>query len=88
MSFAINNKLSFFDSFQFLSFFLDSLVKNLSKDNFKYLIQKFDKNKLDLVKENVFCPYKYMTDFQKFKEKLPSKEMFYSSLRAKRISDK
>ena len=34
MSFTINNKLSFIDSFQFLSSPLDSLVKNLSKDDF------------------------------------------------------
>ena len=36
MSFAINNKLSFMDSFQFLSFSLDSLVKNLNKEYFKF----------------------------------------------------
>ena len=29
-----------------------------------------------------------MTDFEKFKEKLPSKEKFYSSLTGKKISDK
>ena len=39
MSFAINNKLSFIDSFQFLSSSLDSLVKNINKDDFKYLNQ-------------------------------------------------
>ena len=50
MSFSINNKLSFIDSFQFLSSSLDSLVKNLGKDNFKYLSQEFDNNVLDLVK--------------------------------------
>ena len=38
MSFSINNKLSFIDSFEFLSFSLDSLGKNLDKDDFKYLI--------------------------------------------------
>ena len=37
MSFTINNKLSFIDSFQFLNSSLDSLVKNLNKDDFKYL---------------------------------------------------
>ena len=29
-----------------------------------------------------------MTDFEKFKEKLPSKEKFYSSLAGKKINDK
>ena len=51
MSFTINNKLSFIDSFQFLSSSLDSLVKNLNKDDFKYLSQEFDNNVLDLVKQ-------------------------------------
>ena len=36
MSFIINNKLSFFGNFRFLSSSLDSLVKNLNKDDFKY----------------------------------------------------
>ena len=37
MSFTINKKLSFIDSFQFPSRKLDSLVKKLSKDGFNYL---------------------------------------------------
>ena len=37
MSFTINNKLIFIGRFQFLSSSLDSLVKNLGKDDFKYL---------------------------------------------------
>ena len=73
MSFSINYKLSFIDSFQFLSFSLDSLVKNLDKDDFKYLSQEFDNNILDLVKQKGFYPYEYMSDFEKFKEQLPSK---------------
>ena len=44
MSFSINNKLNFIDSFQFLSSSLDGLVKNLNKDYFKYLSQEFDNN--------------------------------------------
>ena len=48
MSLSIINKLAFIDSFQFLSSSLDSLVKYLGKDNFKYLSQKFDNNILDL----------------------------------------
>ena len=49
MSFSINSKLSFIHSFQFLSSSLDSLVKNLNKDDFKYLSQEFYNNVLDLV---------------------------------------
>ena len=48
MSFSINNKISFIDSFQFPSSSLDSLVKNLSNGDFKYLSQEFDNNLLDL----------------------------------------
>ena len=36
-SFSINNKLGFIYSFQFLCSSLYSLVKNLSKDDFKFL---------------------------------------------------
>ena len=64
MSFNINNKLSLIDSFQFLSSSLDSLVKNLRKDDFKYLSQEFDNNVLDLLKRNVFYPYEYMSNFE------------------------
>ena len=37
MSFNTNNKLSLINSFQLLSFSLDSLIKNLDKNDFKYL---------------------------------------------------
>ena len=67
MSFSINSKLSFIDSFQYLSSSLDSLVKNLVKDDFKYLSQEFDNNVLDLAKQKGFYPYKYMSNFEKFK---------------------
>ena len=40
MNFSINNKLSFIDSFQFLSSSLDSLVKSLGKDDFEVLESK------------------------------------------------
>ena len=69
MSFTINNKLYVMGSFQFVSSSLDSLVKSLKKGDFKYLNQKSDKNKLDLVKQKAFYPYEYITDFEKFKEK-------------------
>ena len=55
MSFSINIKLSFIESFQFLSSSLDSLIKNLSKDNFEYLSYEID-NVLHLVKQKEFYP--------------------------------
>ena len=51
ISFNINNKLMFIDSFQVLSSSLDSLVKNVGKYNFKYLNQEFNSNVLDSVKQ-------------------------------------
>ena len=54
MSFSISNKLSFINNLQFLSSSLDGLVKNLAKDDFKYLSQEPDNNVLDLVKQKGF----------------------------------
>ena len=88
MSFTINNKLSLIDSFQFLSSSLVNLVKNLSKVDFKYLSQELDNSVLDLVKRKGFCPYEYMSDFERFKKELPSKENFYSTLTNRKINDK
>ena len=48
---------------------------------------EFD-NILDLAKQKGFYPYEYMSDFEKFKEQLPSREKFCSSLTGKNISDK
>ena len=49
MRFNIKNQLVFIDSFQLLRLSLDILVKTLSKDDLKYLSQKFDNNALDLL---------------------------------------
>ena len=57
MSFTINNKLSFMESFQLLSSALDSLVNNLNRDDFKCLSQEIENNVLDLVKHKGFYPY-------------------------------
>ena len=82
ISFSINNRLSFIDSLQLLRSSLDSLVKNLGKVDFKYLSHEFDSNVLYLVKQKVFYPYEYMSDFEKFKEK------FYISLTGKKLVTK
>ena len=61
------------------------MVKNLSQNDFKYLSQEFDNNVLDLVKQKGFYSYEYMSNFEKFKEKLSSKEKFCSSLTVKKL---
>ena len=73
-SITIDKKLIFIDSFQFLSSSLGILVKNLGKDDFKYLSQAFDNNVLDLVKQKGFYLYEYISDFKNFKEQRISKK--------------
>ena len=68
---------------------LDSLVKNLSDNDFKYLPEEFSVELLELVKEKGVYPYEYMDSFKKFSEnKLPDKSNFFSSLKDKCISEK
>ena len=80
MGFTINNKLRFIDNFQFLSSSWSSFIKNLNNDDFNYVSQGFDKNKLDLPKQKRFYTNEYVTNFEKFKEKLPSEEKFFRPL--------
>ena len=79
-SFSINKELSFIDSFQFLSSSLDTLLKNLGEDNFKYLRQEFDNNISDLLKQKGFYLYEC-------KQELSSKEKLYSLLAGKNINN-
>ena len=89
MAFTVNKNLVFIDSKQFMNSSLDSLVKNLSDNNFKYLSEKFNGELLELVKEKGVYPYKYIGSFEKFSEnKLPDKFNFFSSLKDECISEK
>ena len=74
----------FIHSFQFLYSSLDSLVKILSKDDFRYLSQEFDSEVLDLVKKKGFYSFEYMRSFEKLKERFP----FVICCLIKKISDK
>ena len=51
MTFTIHRYLFFIDSMQFMNSSLDSLVKNLSDNDFKYLSKEFSGEFLKLVKE-------------------------------------
>ena len=57
---------------------LDSLVKNLSDNDFKYLSEEFSGEFLELVKQKGVYPYEYMGSFKKFSEnKLPDRCKFF-----------
>ena len=79
------HNLIFINSFQFLSCSLESLVKNLGKDEFKYLSLEFSNKALYLLKEIQFYFYWYMSDFEKFKKSFRNKEKFYFSLTDNKI---
>ena len=73
-------KLRFLDSMQFMADSLDNLVK-YNKDNLK-ITKEFDLE----AKKGVY-PYEFMDSWDKFKEPLPGKEAFYSTLNEEGISD-
>ena len=66
MAFTINKNLVFVDSKQFMNSSLDSLVKNLSDNDFAYLSEDLSGELLELVKGKGVYPYKYMDSFKKF----------------------
>ena len=88
MAFFLNKNLVFIDSMQFMNSSLDKLVKNLSDKDFKYLIEEFGSENLELLKQKGDYPYEYMNSFERFnEEKLPAKKYFYSSIKDGKIGD-
>ena len=88
MTFFLNENLVFIDSMQFINSSLDKLVKNLSDEDFKYLVEEFGSKYLELLKQKGAYPYKYRTSFERFNEgKLPAREYFYSSIKDGEIGD-
>ena len=89
IAFTINRNLVFSESMQFMSSSLDSLVKNLSNNDFKYLSQECSGEFLGLVKQKGVYSYQYIKYFKKFSEdKLPDRCKFFSSLKDECISEK
>ena len=76
----------FIDSMQFMNSSLDKLVKNLSDEDFKYLVKEFGSENLELLKQKGAYPYKYMNGFEKFnEEKLPARKYFFSWIKKRKI---
>ena len=80
MKFFLGKNLIFIDSMQFMNSKLDKLVKNLSDEDFKYLVKEFGSENLELLKQKGAYPYEYMNNLEKCKEKkLPARKYFFSS---------
>ena len=78
----------FIDSMQFMNRSLDSLVKNLVDEDFKYLSEEYSGENLGLVKEKGLYAFEYMSSFKRFNEdKLPDRSEFFSSLKNKCVSN-
>ena len=65
MAFFLGKNLVFIDSMQFMNSSLDKLVKNLSDEDFKYLVKKFGPENLEILKQKGAYPYEYMNSFMK-----------------------
>ena len=57
MVFFLNKNLVFIDSMQFMSSSLDKLVKILSDEDFKYLVEECSSENLELLKQEGAYPY-------------------------------
>ena len=87
MAFFLGRDLLFIDSMQFMNSSLDKLVKNLSDEDFKYLVKEVSSENLEILKQKGAYPYEYMNSFKRFnKDKLCARKYFYSSAKDKKIS--
>ena len=86
MAFFLNKNLVFIDSMQFKNSSLDKLVKNLSGEDFEYLVEEFGPDNLEILKQKGAYPYEYMNSFKRFNEdKLPARKCFFSSTKKEKI---
>ena len=95
---VVKRELRFLDSFRFMPSSLDSLTKNLSRDQFIHLrefgekqlkkLNNYTKSNLDLLIKKGVYPYDYIDCFEKLNEtQLPPKSVFYSKLNDAEISE-
>ena len=72
MTFVLNKNLVSIDRMQFMNSSLYKLVKNLSSEGFKYLVEEFGSESLKLLKQKGDYPYEYMNSFERFNEEKSS----------------
>ena len=84
----MNKNLVLIDSMQFMDFSLDKIVKNLSDEDFKYLVEKFGSQNLELLEQNGDYPYEYINSFERFNEEnIIARKIFYSSTKDTKTVD-
>ena len=67
---------------------LEKLVKNFSDEDFKYLVEEFGSEILELLKQKGAYRYVYMNSFERFnEEKLPARKYFFSSIKKRKVDD-
>ena len=54
---------------EFMNSGLHKLVNDLSDEDFKYLVEEFGSENLELLKQKGYYPYEYMNSFERFNEK-------------------
>ena len=73
---------------QFMNSSLDKLVENLSDEDFKYLVEEFGHENLELLKQKDAYPYEYINSFERFnEEKLLARKYFFSSTKKGKIGN-
>ena len=88
MAFFLGKNLVFIDSMQFMNSSLDKLVKNLSDEDFKYLVKEFGSENLELLKQKGAYPYEYMNSIDRFnEEKLCARKYFFCSTKKGKIDE-
>ena len=60
---------------QFMNSSLDKLVKNLSDEDFKYLVEEFSSKNLELLKRKCAYPSEYMNSFERFNKEKSQQKM-------------
>ena len=81
-------EIGYIDSFKFMASSIDSLSKNLSREQFREMSNVFDSDTELLIRKGVY-PYDYMDSFARFDEtELPPIEEFYAKLRNSNVSPK
>ena len=83
---TLRHNIRFLDSFKFTLVGLESLVKNLPKEELKETTRFFGERS-ELIRRKGVYPYEFMDGFEKFEKKLPKKTAFFSRLNQVKVKD-